>query len=378
MSNAHTLNGQWIGIYTGTTGGRIILNIDERENVYQGSAYLVPTESLKLPATAAFFRTVDKNITTFEFRTDSILAIDPDTLSAVTWEKVKHRFPETVAFSKYADVNGSLEGDTLKLSWKSDLDATGECTLLGSDAAKPSELAATNMSWPEYKAHVAALKGRRYLFRGQDGPWRLRTSFHRTGRADLNRYLNEDIKGLLNHLSARTKHFFRLDVPDELGAFFNLVQHHGYPTPLLDWTYSPYVAAFFAYRRAPRKQNCPTVTDRKVRIHVLDLKWREHYQQWLYLLFPAPQVSIAEFISIENERMIPQQAASTLSSVDDIEGYIRSKETAEKKYLSAIDLSIEERDAVMEDLSYMGITAGSLFPGIDGACEELRERNFLP
>jgi len=30
----------------------------------------------------------------------------------------------------------------------------------------------------------------------------------------------------------------------------------------------------------------------------------------------------------------------------------------------------------MEDLSYMGITAGSLFPGLDGTCEELRERNF--
>jgi hypothetical protein len=25
---------------------------------------------------------------------------------------------------------------------------------------------------------------------------------------------------------------------------------------------------------------------------------------------------------------------------------------------------------------YMGITAGSLFPGLDGACEELTQRNF--
>lgn len=31
---------------------------------------------------------------------------------------------------------------------------------------------------------------------------------------------------------------------------------------------------------------------------------------------------------------------------------------------------------VMRELSYMGITAGSRFPGHDGACEELRERNF--
>ena len=30
----------------------------------------------------------------------------------------------------------------------------------------------------------------------------------------------------------------------------------------------------------------------------------------------------------------------------------------------------------MQELSFMGITAGSMFPGIEGACEELKERMF--
>jgi len=30
---------------------------------------------------------------------------------------------------------------------------------------------------------------------------------------------------------------------------------------------------------------------------------------------------------------------------------------------------------VIRELGYMGITAGAMFPGLDGACEELRERN---
>jgi hypothetical protein len=30
----------------------------------------------------------------------------------------------------------------------------------------------------------------------------------------------------------------------------------------------------------------------------------------------------------------------------------------------------------MRELSFMGITAGALFLGLDGACEELAERNF--
>lgn len=75
--------------------------------------------------------------------------------------------------------------------------------------------------------------------------------------------------------------------------------------------------------------------------------------------------------------MIPQQAASSLSNIDDIEAYIseHEKQTG-KTYLQAIDLPLRERRYVMSEPAYMGITAGALFPGLDGACEELRERLF--
>ena len=74
--------------------------------------------------------------------------------------------------------------------------------------------------------------------------------------------------------------------------------------------------------------------------------------------------------------MIPQQAATTITNVDDIEAYLRSMEANGKTYLRAIDLPVRERHQVIRDLSYMGITAGSLFPGLDGACEDLTQRNF--
>ena len=66
-----------------------------------------------------------------------------------------------------------------------------------------------------------------------------------------------------------------------------------------------------------------------------------------------------------------------LTNIDDIEAYIKFKESEnQKKYLWVIDLPTRERKKVVEELSYMGITAGALFPGLDGACEELKERNF--
>jgi hypothetical protein len=189
--------------------------------------------------------------------------------------------------------------------------------------------------------------------------------------------VNEDIQMLHRHLSARTKHVFNLEKPNENGAFFNLVQHHGYPTPLLDWTYSPYVAAFFAYRGLSNGGDLPPRINDRVRILAFDQEsWKKDFTQLHQLLSAGPHVSVEEFLAVENERMIPQQAATTITNVDDIESYIKSLEKPGKQYLFAIDLPVEDRKKVMQELEYMGITAGSLFPGLDGACEELRERNF--
>jgi hypothetical protein len=82
-------------------------------------------------------------------------------------------------------------------------------------------------------------------------------------------------------------------------------------------------------------------------------------------------------LAINNVRSVPQQAVSSVSNVDDIETFITHFESRHgKKYLKVIDLPSMERPVVMQELALMGITAGSMFPGLDGACEQLKERLF--
>lgn len=84
-----------------------------------------------------------------------------------------------------------------------------------------------------------------------------------------------------------------------------------------------------------------------------------------------------DFIAIGNPRVVPQQSVITMTNIDDIESYVlRCENECGHRFLFAADIPINERDEVMNDLRFMGITAATMFPGIDGVCEELKEQNF--
>ncbi len=369
------MNGQWTGLYSGSNKGSITVNLDDMGGYYEGIAYLID-QNPQLPTVAAILKTPNK-AKNFKFKTDIILSNNPDTHFLQSWEDVEKFYPG-VTFPKEAEIDGEFSDKELKIAWKTDIGTQGSAILPKSKAGMPSEYAALDQNWEDYKKYISTLEGREHLFRGQNCASRLRTNFHRSGRADLGKFLQNDIQTLHKHLSARTRHIFNLDNSGENGAFFNLVQHHGYPTPLLDWTYSPYVAVFFAFRGISNGEANNAPEGKKVRVFIFNQKeWRKDFEQILVLNAARQYFSISEFIAINNERMIPQQAASSVTNIDDIENYIAFKEAQmKKKYLQIIDLPIKERSKIMRELSFMGITAGSLYPGLDGACEELKERFF--
>jgi len=362
------MKGQWIGTYKGTNTGDLVMEFDEVHDHYEGRAFVFDQNS-SLPATFAFIRTPNK---ADKFEVEIPLSpLDPINLDVTAWENIAPRFPG-VTFPKMAKVTFDRRDQDCSVAWKTDIGTQGTGVASRSNASRPSTLVPLAIdTWDKFREHFHSQQPYRYIYRGQENNrWRLQTSFHRTQRSDLMRYLFVDVHALHGTLSSLTKHFFELSDPIQNAAFMSLIQHHGYPTPLLDWTFSPFIAAYFAFKQAKS-------ADEKVRIFMFDLsEWTKLPQ--LSKVQPArPHFSIIQAAALDNPRMVPQQALSSVTNMEDIEEYIQQVErTHSTVYLQAVDLPVAERVDVLRELAATGIGPGSLFPGLDGACGQMRDRFF--
>ncbi len=364
------MNGQWIGQYTGTSTGHITLNLELVNNLYHGIAILIDhSQGPSFTITVDFDKADENNL---QAKLSNFLPIHPITLLPDTWENVKNSFP-TFSIPKEGLFTGSVVNkNSLKGKWNTDINTNGELELSLSDTSKPSPYQPTVMTWEKFKSHVTTLEKNQYVFRGQPNNSRLRTSFHRTGRSNLYRYELQNIPELHRHICAQSGKLFNTRDALEYGALLNLAQHHGYPTPLLDWTRSPYIAAYFAFSALSENKS------NNVRIYIFkSVAWRKETIMVSHLSSPVLTITPLELMPINNNRALPQQSVTTFTNVNDMESFISQNEKRNNEtYLEVIDIPISEKYNAMQDLNYMGVSASALLPGLDGTCKTLKETHF--
>lgn len=369
--------GQWIGTSEG--GGFFVVNINDNGSAIDGRVSIYENAPLAESSisvwTLSYFSGV-KNDEGKVFGTSNPPTTYWKNGDIQTVEERKE-FEAKTGISYPIETNFSADKEglyKLVVNWSSKYpggETRNDRVVLEKHRLGGSTVFHQTMTWGEFK-NVATSQKDGFVYRGQARHWRLQTAFHRTGHADLITYLDDKVPELENHINGFSKHEYDIRNDRSLGGLLNLAQHHGYPTPLLDWTKSPFVAAFFAF------ENDKTLKkDGKVSIFTFnDREWSKMAGRKAQIRSPALTVRTLELPGYGNSRVLPQQSITMFSNVDDIEKIIKENENSPGQFLSAIAIPVSDRELALRDLRLMGITWGSIYPGIEGVCRQLSNRHF--
>jgi hypothetical protein len=245
--------------------------------------------------------------------------------------------------------------------------------------------------WSEYKQFVDQLS-ENWVFRGQAGAeWKLRNAIERTDFIHLRpgieaEFVAEFQRGARNYLQ-------RDDLPEHLIEWLALMQHHGAPTRLLDFTKSPFVAAFFAF------EHCFIDAGNFIAIWAININYLKQcalqelegefseeiktnqnlinerlfekifYRNNRSLVFPVEPFRMNRRYSLQQSVFV-----STGNSAEPFMNQLNFLGDEICKAVIKIDLPSLLQKEVLRDLQRMNLNRASLFPDLDGYASSLKLR----
>jgi len=222
------------------------------------------------------------------------------------------------------------------------------------------------------------------IFRGQaQSEWPLETSFDRLfwgieSEDERHKVEFDLLKYFVMELQSNRSDGYCRMLSEQLDNLLNggpvdyslhaYAQHFGVPTRLLDWSTSPYIAAFFAFSE-----------------NVLDIESSANTRVAIWALNKESQVwsedrgvKFVEPPGIENVRLRNQRGVFTLSKTParSLEGYTDLFDDS-KESLYQITIPAACASEAIQDLGIMSINSASLFPDAQGAARTAMVRTTL-
>jgi FRG domain len=245
-------------------------------------------------------------------------------------------------------------------------------------------------NWTEFKDFAENTR-LEYIFRGQsDANWDLSTTLDRSKITENFKKFEDE---LITEFKRGAKFYLKDEqVPSTLLEWFSMLQHFGAPSRLLDFSKSPYIAAFFAFEHTSLDVDKVAiwVIDKivyyqkamyyfKDKIQKLTVTGRYTYDDATFekvykkskvddinCIFPVEPLNI-------NQRYYLQQSIF-LCQGNPFEPFKNQlsflSESYEKATIKVTIPTIEKKKAI-QDLIKMNINRATLFPGLDGFAKSL-------
>jgi hypothetical protein len=240
-------------------------------------------------------------------------------------------------------------------------------------------------SWEEFLKLITDSPYSNWAFRGQRvADWSLDTSLSRyLKNFNVNERAWTEQERRILRIFKRKAHQF-LDKPpasDDDLQWLALMQHHGAPTRLLDFTWSPYVAAFFALERGlgdtaiwalnPKLNIAPSGTTKHRNTSRINPRMPGHFARY-FLPNRIPFIWIGE-PEVMNRRLVAQSGTFVLPGLlgQPMEEILRGYRHPEKVMAKFILPAGKVRETGMRELYRMNITYATLFPDLEGLARSM-------
>ena len=231
-------------------------------------------------------------------------------------------------------------------------------------------------SWEEYLSLITDSPYQHWAFRGQkdasaplfSGLSRYLMTFHVNPRA-----WPEQEERILRIFKRKAIHFLD-NVPQQNDDFewLALMQDHGAPTRLLDFTWSPYVAAFFALHNATKDGVIWACNPAEIeKMKQVDPANPGSFRKY-FLTGSGSFVWLGEPYAM-NRRLIAQSGTFLVPGVlnKSIERILREYPNPRGTLVKFILPADKVREKGMRELYRMNITQSTLFPDLDGLARSL-------
>jgi hypothetical protein len=235
-------------------------------------------------------------------------------------------------------------------------------------------------SWEAFLGLIVNPPYSNWAFRGErDERWPLYSSLSRYFQNfGVARTAWPEQEGRILRIFKRKAHQFLEKPPDPDDDFqwLALMQHHGAPTRLIDFTWSPYVAAFFALERTladgvvwamnPGRIHSRRVAGKPVR---MDPRDKGNFSRY-FLNGKHRFIWMGEPHTM-NRRLIAQSGTFAVPGVLDVPIEEILSDADQETILAKFILANAVREVGMRELYRMNITHATLFPDLDGLAKSL-------